>query len=76
MSLKKCRHYAMLTDLSHTGVSWAINGGAKKVRLIDDWPKSNSSIENTEKVPTKMSYDNRESLHWGYNVIGTEESFK
>jgi len=46
------------------------------VRLIDDWPKSNSSIENTEKVPTKISYDGREPLHWGYNVTVTEQSFK
>jgi len=66
----------VLTDFSYTGVSWAINGGTKRVRLIDDWHKSNASIENTEKVPTKISYENREPLHWGYDVTVTETSFK
>lgn len=46
------------------------------MRLIDDWPKSNFLNENTEKVPTKISYDNREPLHWGYNVTVTEKSFQ
>lgn len=67
----------VLTFTSHSGVSWAINGGTKKVRLIDDWPKPNSSIENTEKVPTAISYgQDGEPYHWGYNVESTEKSFK
>ena len=62
-------------DPSYTGVSWAINLGTKKVRLINDWPKSNSSIENTEKVPTTISYEGNEPHHWGYNVETREKSF-
>ncbi|KAL8792665.1 MAG: hypothetical protein Q9195_004725 [Heterodermia aff. obscurata] len=64
-------------DFGTTGVSWAINGGTKKVRLIDDWPKPNSSIENTEKVPTAISYgQDGQPYHWGYSVESTEKSFK
>ena len=63
-------------DFSYTGVSWAINLGTKKVRLINDWPKSNSSIENTEKVPTTISYEGNKPHHWGYNVDDREKSFK
>lgn len=63
-------------DLNYTGVSWAVNLGTKKVRLINDWPKSNSSIENTEKVPTTISYEGNEPHHWGYNVEAREKSFK
>ena len=47
------------------------------MRLIDDWPKSNPSIENTEKVPTAISYgQDGQPYHWGYNVESTERSFK
>lgn len=60
----------------HSGASWAVNGGTKQVRLINDWPNPNSSVANAEKVPTIISYQNHRPHNWGYNVELTEQSFK
>ncbi|KAL8682228.1 MAG: hypothetical protein Q9224_001022 [Gallowayella concinna] len=61
---------------THSGASWAVNGGTKHVRLINDWPNPNSSVANAEKVPTIISYQNERPHNWGYNVELTEQSFK
>ena len=57
-------------------MSWAVNGGNKQVRLINDWPNPNSTVANSDKVPTIISYKNGRPHNWGYNVELSEQSFK
>ncbi|KAJ8131335.1 hypothetical protein O1611_g2287 [Lasiodiplodia mahajangana] len=61
---------------THSGVSWAINEGDKKVRLITDWRNPQATNANQEKVPSKISYRDGHVHHWGYEVSIKEESFK
>jgi hypothetical protein len=61
---------------SFSGVSWAINAGTKKVRLINDWPDPISAIANSEKVPTIISYENGQPHSFGYSVPVAGASFK
>ncbi|KPM39250.1 hypothetical protein AK830_g7310 [Neonectria ditissima] len=61
---------------THSGVSWAINEGNKKIRLITDWPNLGDSISNQDKVPSVISYRNGRVANWGYEVSTKEESFK
>ncbi|KAF2200940.1 actin-like ATPase domain-containing protein [Delitschia confertaspora ATCC 74209] len=60
---------------THSGVSWAVNGGSKNVRLITDWPNPLPNA-NSEKVPTTISYKDGKPHNWGYNVGLGEDSFK
>ncbi|KAI1123685.1 hypothetical protein F5Y10DRAFT_285795 [Nemania abortiva] len=61
---------------TYSGVSWAINEGEKKVRLITDWRNPQAANANQEKVPSKISYQDGNIHHWGYEVSIKEESFK
>ncbi|KAF7553497.1 hypothetical protein G7Z17_g3586 [Cylindrodendrum hubeiense] len=61
---------------THSGVSWAINEGQKKIRLITDWPNLGDSIANQDKVPSIISYKNGRVANWGYEVGPKEESFR
>jgi molecular chaperone DnaK (HSP70) len=62
--------------LSYSGVSWAVNEGQKKIRLITDWPTRSEAIGNQDKVPSTISYKNGRVANWGYEVNFREESFK
>ncbi|KAF2643572.1 actin-like ATPase domain-containing protein [Massarina eburnea CBS 473.64] len=61
---------------TYSGVSWAVNGGTKTIRLINDWPNPNSTVANSDKVPTKLSYKDGKPHNWGYAVDYREESFR
>ncbi|KAF9874990.1 hypothetical protein CkaCkLH20_07684 [Colletotrichum karsti] len=61
---------------THSGVSWALNGGQKKIRLITDWPNPNATNANADKVPTVISYKDGKVQHWGYDVELKEEAFR
>ncbi|KAJ4292499.1 hypothetical protein N0V90_009161 [Kalmusia sp. IMI 367209] len=61
---------------TYSGVSWAVNGGTKTIRLINDWPNPTSTVANSDKVPTKISYKDGSPHNWGYAVDFKEESFR
>jgi hypothetical protein len=65
-----------LTKHRHSGVSWAVNGGAKKIRLITDWPNPESANPTSEKVPSCISYVDGKPTNWGFQVGFAEDSFK
>ena len=65
-----------LIDTRHSGVSWAINGGSKSIRLINNWPDPGAQNASKEKVPSSISYQNGQPLKWGYNVGLNDESFR
>lgn len=65
-----------LTNTSYSGVSWAVNGGNKVVRVINDWPNPASDLETSDKVPTKISYENGKPARWGYAVELKEDCFR
>ena len=62
--------------ISHSGVSWAVNGGSKVIRLINNWPDPSSQVASKDKVPSSISYVDGKPQKWGYNVGLTDESFK
>lgn len=47
-------------------MSWAVDGGNKTIRLINDWPDPRGATANSEKVPTALSYENGSVKHWGF----------
>lgn len=53
---------------TYSGVSWAINGGNKKIRVVNDWPNPDSSLLTNDKVPTKITYQNWKANRWGYSI--------
>jgi hypothetical protein len=55
-------------------VSWAINGGNKTIRIVNDWPNPISTVANSDKVPSKISYQNGSPRNWGYTVGLQEQS--
>ncbi|KAJ4993517.1 Hsp70 family chaperone [Stagonosporopsis vannaccii] len=59
---------------THSGVSWAINGGKKTIQIINDWPNPKSDVATSDKVPSTLSYQNRKPHHWGYSVTNKEIS--
>ena len=61
---------------SHSGVSWAINGGSKAIRVINDWPNPAAQNGESDKVPSTISYVDGRPSKWGYLVGLTDESFK
>ncbi|KAI0517987.1 hypothetical protein F5B22DRAFT_654313 [Xylaria bambusicola] len=61
---------------THSGVSWAIDEGDRKVRLITDWKNPSGMNANEEKVPSKISYQNGRVHKWGYETSVKEDSFK
>ncbi|KAH6895964.1 hypothetical protein B0T10DRAFT_545558 [Thelonectria olida] len=61
---------------TYSGVSWAVNEGLKKIRLITDWPNLGEAIANQDKVPSTISYNNGQVANWGYEVTFRDESFK
>ncbi|KAJ4156413.1 hypothetical protein NW754_008041 [Fusarium falciforme] len=61
---------------AYSGVSWAINEGQKKIRLITDWPNPAATIANADKVPTIISYQNGGVANWGYEVGLKEDAFR
>ena len=63
----------MLTRSSYSGVSWAINGGNKKIRVVNDWPNPISTVTTSDKVPSAISYQNWKHHHWGYSVDTIKE---
>ena len=60
---------------SHSGVSWAVNGGSKVIRLINNWPDPLAQNASKDKVPSSISYLNGKPYKWGYTVGLTDESF-
>ncbi|KAL8838117.1 MAG: hypothetical protein Q9170_002258 [Blastenia crenularia] len=60
----------------HSGVSWAVNGGSKVIRLINNWPDPTAQNASKDKVPSSISYVNGKPQKWGYTVGLTDESFK
>ncbi|KAK7701749.1 hypothetical protein SLS57_011631 [Botryosphaeria dothidea] len=60
---------------TYSGVSWAVNGGSKKVRLIDNWPNPKAANATHEKVPSVISYRDGRVRHWGYEVDQTADAF-
>ncbi|KAJ4398854.1 hypothetical protein N0V91_009905 [Didymella pomorum] len=59
---------------TYSGVSWAINGGEKKIHIVNDWPNPNASVANSDKVASKISYQNWKAKNWGFNVELKEQS--
>ncbi|KAF1995329.1 actin-like ATPase domain-containing protein, partial [Amniculicola lignicola CBS 123094] len=61
---------------TYSGVSWAVNGGNKTVRVINDWPNPSSTNATSDKVPTIISYQNGEP-QWGFCVDNVrKDSFR
>jgi molecular chaperone DnaK (HSP70) len=69
-------HAGLTITASYSGVSWAVNGGNKKVNLITDWPMTNVATSNSDKVPTRISYKNGKVHNWGNSVKSSEECFR
>ncbi|RSL54238.1 hypothetical protein CEP54_009995 [Fusarium duplospermum] len=61
---------------TYSGVSWAINEGHKRIRLITDWPNPSATNANADKVPSLISYQNGRVANWGYEVGIKEEAFR
>ncbi|KAH8690418.1 hypothetical protein GQ44DRAFT_833025 [Phaeosphaeriaceae sp. PMI808] len=61
---------------TYSGVSWVVNGGKKLIRVINDWPNPNSAVATSDKVPSKISYENGQPHHWGFEVNFKEDSFR
>lgn len=60
---------------SYSGASWAINAGKKTIRTVNDWPNSGAStVTTSEKVASKISYQNCKPNHWGFTVKSNEQS--
>ena len=70
------QHSRILKLVSHSGVSWALNGGKKTIRLINNWPDPTARNSSQDKVPSAISYTNGKPQKWGYTVGMTDESFK
>ena len=60
----------------HSGVSWAVNGGSKKIRLINNWPDPSALNASKDKVSSSITYLNGKPQKWGYSVGITDESFR
>ncbi|KAF1830154.1 actin-like ATPase domain-containing protein [Decorospora gaudefroyi] len=61
---------------TYSGVSWAVNGGIKAVRVINDWPNPSSTVATSDKVPTIISYQGG-SPQWGFSVDNVrKDSFR
>ncbi|KAF2624867.1 actin-like ATPase domain-containing protein [Macroventuria anomochaeta] len=59
---------------TYSGVSWAINGGKKTIRVVNDWPNPVSTVATSDKVPSALSYQDGQPYHWGYKVDLKEQS--
>ncbi|MCJ1471207.1 hypothetical protein MMC07_009855 [Pseudocyphellaria aurata] len=59
---------------THSGVSWAVNGGSKRINLINNWPDPSATNDSQDKVPSSISYLDGKPQKWGYNVGPTDES--
>lgn len=59
---------------TYSGVSWAINGGNKNIRIVNDWPNPVSTVANSDKVASKISYQNWKPKNWGFSVELREQS--
>ena len=57
-------------------MSWAVNGGAKTVRLINNWKNPQARNATADKVPTVISYVNGRPSKWGYEVGPKDQSFR
>lgn len=57
-------------------MSWAVNGGTKKIHLINSWPDPHAQNSSKDKVPSSISYANGKPQKWGYVVGFNDESFK
>ncbi|KAH7125733.1 hypothetical protein B0J11DRAFT_506551 [Dendryphion nanum] len=62
---------------TYSGVSWAVNGGTKTVRVINDWPNPSSTVATSDKVPTIISYQADGTAIWGFSVDSVKtDSFR
>ncbi|KAG9206733.1 hypothetical protein G6514_000018 [Epicoccum nigrum] len=59
---------------TYSGVSWAVNGGNKTIRVVNDWPNPVSTVATSDKVPSKLSFQNWKTKNWGYKVDFKEQS--
>jgi len=62
-----------LTRPSYSGISWACNAGVKKIHVVKDWPNPNPVAES-DKVPSKITYQNGKPNQWGFKVDYKEQS--
>lgn len=64
---------------TYSGVSWAVNGGRKNIRVIENWPNpgaNSARASNSAKVPSVLSYQNGQPRNWGYTVEDDENAIK
>ena len=66
----------LIEESSHTGVSWAVNGGDQIIHLINNWPNPRAQNAAYDKVPSSISYSDGKPDKWGYTVETTDESLK
>ena len=71
-----CPLVYLLTSISHSGISWAVNAGSKTVKLVDDWPERGTANANSDKVATKITYKNGQPYEWGNDVDGNDDSLE
>ncbi|KAJ4416814.1 hypothetical protein N0V82_006543 [Gnomoniopsis sp. IMI 355080] len=61
---------------TYSGVSWAFSGTASNIRLIQDWPNPIANNANSDKVPSKISYqEDGQVKNWGYEVKTNDDHF-
>lgn len=59
----------MLTTFRFSGVSWALSSDAKNVAVISQWDSTDTGAFDSDKVPTKLSYDRNDNLlSWGFDI--------
>ncbi|KAF2034234.1 actin-like ATPase domain-containing protein, partial [Setomelanomma holmii] len=51
-------------------------GTTYKIRVINDWPNPVSTVATSDKVPTKISYEDGKPHHWGDMVDFKEDCFR
>lgn len=60
----------------YSGVSWAVNGGQKQIRHINNWPDPRAQNPTSDKVPSVISYNGNVPGKWGFEVGTRDPSFK
>jgi hypothetical protein len=61
---------------SYSGVSWAVNAGAKTIRLINNWPNPKYANATNDKVPSEIAYVDGKPSKWGYSIGPNDKSFR
>lgn len=59
----------LLTLSRFSGVSWALSSDSNNVAILSQWESNVARASDSDKVPTKLSYDqNRNLLSWGFDI--------